>query len=101
MALELLNYLPILQVPDVDRFVLRPADNPLATGHGEVREDAVLRVGVARVGLQALALIEVPQLESAEVHGGYTTGLHISPEILQPVQRSGQDVFPVRRELHV
>jgi len=60
VAFELLNYFPILQIPYVDRLVFRAADNPLATGDGEVREDAVLRVGVTCVRLQALALIEVP-----------------------------------------
>jgi hypothetical protein len=80
MSLKSLDNLAGLQVPHIDEVVLRAADNPFAAGHREVGEDAVLGVGVALVGLERFALVEVPQLEVTAMRGrgkrGY--GMRIS-----------------------
>jgi hypothetical protein len=81
VAGEGLHDLFCLKVPEVYEVVLRAAHDPLAAGDGEVGEDAVLLVLVARVGLQALALTVVPELERV-------------------VESGGQDVLAIRGELN-
>ena len=56
MAVQLLDNLLGLQVPDIDQAVLTARHDPLAARDGEVGENAVLFVLVARVGLETLAL---------------------------------------------
>lgn len=80
VSLQSLDNLLALQIPDVHHLVLTARHDPLATGHREVRKDAVLLVPVSRVRLQALALRVVPQLERV-------------------VQCRRQDVLSIRREL--
>ncbi len=70
MSGELLNDLLSLQIPNVHHVVLRAADDPLASGDGEVGKDAVLLVLVARVRLERLALGVVPQFERGVESGG-------------------------------
>ena len=69
VAGQLLDNLLGLQVPNVNKVVLRPRDDPLPTGDREVGKDAVLFVFVTRVGLEALALRVVPQLECVVERG--------------------------------
>ncbi len=80
VAAQLLHDLFGLQIPNVDVVVFRSGHDPLAAGHGEVGEDAVLFVAVTRIRLEAFAFGVIPQLESV-------------------VQRGGEDVLAVRREL--
>jgi hypothetical protein len=66
VALELLDHLLGLHVPDVDAPVLGAAHDPaLAARDGEGGEDAELVVDVAGVGLEALARGVVPEAQLA------------------------------------
>ena len=56
VAVQLLDNLLGLQVPDIDLTVLTAGHDPLAARDGEVGEDAILFILVSRVGLQTLAL---------------------------------------------
>ena len=81
VALQLLNDLARLQIPDVDQVIFRAGHDPLAAGHREIGENAVLFVLQASVVLQTLALRVVPQFERV-------------------VQGGGENVLAIRRELH-
>jgi len=65
-----LDNFPGLQVPDVDLVVLAARDDPFPARDAEACGDAVLRVHVADVRLEASRGVIIPQADGAVVCGG-------------------------------
>ena len=82
MPLEHLHNFAALQIPHVYFVVLRAGDDPFATGDAEARKDTVHAIGVPRIRLEATGCVVIPQPDRV-------------------VERRGENIFAVRRELHV
>ena len=70
MTIKNLNYFSALQVPEIDFMVFAARNDPFAARDAETRGDAIFRVGVACVGLEAAGGVVVPQSNGAVVGGG-------------------------------
>jgi hypothetical protein len=70
MTIENLDYFPTLQVPEIDFIVFAARNDPFSTCDAKTRCNAIFRVGMARVGLEAAGGVVVPQSDGAVVRGG-------------------------------